>query len=185
MRFESVEFEGVIESHFKIFMFLANKYLQTLRGYERTDLIHEQIIACYKAMSKCDANDNVSSFIYAVSENKLKTMYRSQMRMKRKPKQLTYLENSKYEEAGYLLAEGVTQVEEVYYVQEVKQRASKVAKNTLSKFEYELYTQVVVGGKSAKEVAKVLGKSEKQIANGLSRMRIKLREKRDLITNDL
>ncbi|WOO88097.1 sigma-70 family RNA polymerase sigma factor [Mollicutes bacterium LVI A0039] len=185
MRIEEIEFESVLWAHIKIFMFLATKYLRTLSGYDREDLIHEQMLACYKAMEKYDQVGNISSFLYAVSENKLKSLYRADRRQKRKPKQLSYIEGGRYEEAGLMLADKTPSVEQVYYIEELKVRTEAVAQQNLSKFEYYLYIQIIKNSKSVKQVANELGKTEKQIANGMTRVRSKLREKRELILCDI
>lgn len=185
MKFEEIEFENVLVSHIKIFMFLATKYLRTLTGYDREDLIQEQMIACYKAIDKYNNHGKLSSFIYAVSENHLKSIYRSEMRQKRKPKQISYIESAKFEEVGLILADKSPSIEDHYYIDEVRSKLELVAKQSLSKFEYLLYVELIIHQKSVKELATELNKSEKQVANGLTRLRKKLREKRKFIIDEI
>lgn len=185
MKFEEIEFEGVIESHLKIFKYLAIKYLASFKNYELEDLMHEQMIACYNALNKYDSKHKIGTFLYTVSENRLKSLYRSEMRLKRKPKHLYYLESTRIEEAGLILNEASFDVENSYYISEIRENADAVASEVLSDFEYQLYYKIVYENKSTAQIALELDKSEKQICNGITRMRSKMREKRDSIAKDL
>lgn len=185
MKVEEISYEGLIEKHIKIFMFLATKYMSTLKNYERIDLIHEQAIACYYAIEKYKPGGNISSFIYSVSENRLKTIYRSEMRQKRKPKQLLNLESARFEEAGLFLSGNESNPEQDFYLAEIKKSADIVAEQELSTFEYKLYLEIIKSNKTIKQVAKELGKSTKQIANGIGRVRSKLSKKRKFILKEM
>ncbi len=185
MKLETIEFEGVIESHIKIFMFLAMKYVNSLIGYDRNDLIQEQKLACYRAIRQYDQIGNIGSFIYAVSENRLLSLYKLEHRSKRRPRQLVYLDTQELETAGLQLSDGQATGDDAYYISELKERIDDIAVECLSDFEYYLYTHIVVGNQSHQQVGIDLNKEEKQIRNGLSRIRRKLSEKRDLIINDV
>lgn len=185
MKFEEIEVEGIIESHIKIFMFVALKYMRTINGYETEDLIQEQKLAVYKALEKYDGKRNVGSYIYAVCENRMKAMYVKQQRMKRSPKQITYLEGSKHERGSLLLADAQPSAEDVYYVTEVKAEVHKVAKEQLSKREFNVYVLILEEGMSISQVSEKLGLDEQAVSNALNRVRQKLRKKRDLILNDI
>lgn len=184
MKFEEISYEGVLESHFKIFIYLAGKYVSSIIGYDFDDLVQIQKIACLKALEKFDKNRNLGSFFYSVAENKLKSLYRHELRQKRRPRQLFYLEAANFEDAGLMICEEKN-VEIDFYLTEVRDRADVIAPEVLSDFEYKLYTNIVKLGKSNLEVAIILGKTEKQIANGITRMRRKMSEKRESILNDL
>lgn len=185
MKFEKIEIEGVLIAHIKIFMYLATKYKYSLRRYEREDLIQEQMLACQKALIKKRYGDNLSSYIYAVSENRLRSLYKMETRLKRNPQQIIYVENIFLDQGGLSLADQSIDVEEVYYVSEIKQNVEQVAKSELSKLEYYLYKQIIISNRSISEVARELSKTEKQISNGLTRIRVKMRQKRNLITYDI
>lgn len=181
MKFEEIDYVGVIESHYKIFVYLAQKYIQSFKGLDVEDLIQEQKIACYQAIPKIDTTKPIGSFLYTVAENRIKSLYRYESRKKRKPKQLLYLESGSFEYVGLLLKSPEPSVEELYYAAEIKQKATDVAKEILSDFEYELYLMIVEEGKNKHQIAEAIGKSESQVANGISRMHRKMRKKRALI----
>lgn len=185
MKFEEIDYESVIESHIKIFVYLANKYIYSLKGFEFEDLIQEQKIACYQALKKVNVSSSIGSFLYTVAENRIKSIYRFESRKKRKPKQLLYLENNNIEHVGMFLKSPGSTPEDQYYVMEIKQKASVVAKQVLSEFEYQLYIAVVEEGKDNVQIANAMGKTETQINNGIFRMRRKMREKRELIYTDV
>ncbi len=185
MKFEEIEYESVITSHIKIFVFLASKYVSTILGYEMDDLIHEQIIECYKRLDKCMNKEKVGSYIYAVSENRLKSIYRNQTRLKRKPKYLIYLETASSQGEIMQLAETTNSIEDTLYVKDSYRRADLVAKDVLSKFEYYVYKEYVGNQKNMKEIACECGKSSKQVQNAMSRIRKKLSEKRGFILNEI
>lgn len=185
MKFEKIEVEGIIESNIKIFVFIALKYVRTIKGYDTEDLIQEQKLAVYKALKNYDGERNIGSYIYAVCENKMKALYGKQQRMKRCPKQISYLETSKYERMGLCLADTEPSVEDVYYVSEVKDEVNKVAKENLSRREFEVYELIIERGMSISEVSEKVGINEQSVSNALNRVRQKLRKKRDLILNDI
>lgn len=185
MKFEEIEFEGIIESHIKIFMHIALKYIRTIKGYDTDDLIQEQKLAVYKALGKYDGERNLGSYIYAVSENRMKVLYKKQMRKKRRPKQISYLEASRFENGGLYLADANPSVEDVYYVNEVKEEIHRVAKAQLSKREFDVYALIIEQGMSIPEATKELGSNNQSVSNALMRVRRKLRKKRDLILNDI
>lgn len=181
MKFEEIDYEGVVESNKKIYLFLARKYSNSIAGFDFEDLVHEQKIACYHALSKIDNRQSIGAYFYTVAENRLKTIYRYESRKKRKPELLLYLENGSYEHVGLLLKSPDASPEEGYYVSEIRRNAAIVAKDILSDFEYKLYVAVVEESKSNQQIAIAMGKSESQVNNGVSRMRKKMREKRELI----
>lgn len=185
MNFEEIGYESVIESHIKIFMYLASKYLRTINGFDRDDLIHEQKIACYQAMINFDPSKASGAFIYAVAENRLKSIYRYESRQKRRPDQILYIESANFEQAGLFLSDGLSSPEEKYYITELKLSIVEMATQVLSPFEYKLFTMTLAGDKTILEMATVLSKNEKQITSGITRMRRKMREKRKSDLNDL
>ncbi len=185
MKFEELGYEGVIESHIKIFMYLANKYIRTIRGFDRQDLIHEQKLACYQALSSFDDTKQIGAFLYAVAENRMKSIYRHENRQKRSPGQIMYLESSRFENAGVVIIADVEGPEERYYIEEVKVSIVAVAKETLSEYEYQLFEMTLAGNLTVPEMAQLLSKTEKQILSGISRMRRKMREKRESTDIDL
>ncbi len=176
---------GEIEGHIKIFVHLANKYKRSIIGYEQEDLIQEQIIACYRAIDKFEEGKKLSSFIYAVSENALKGLYRKEQRQKRKPKQLSYLDMADFERINFTLNDDTFAVESNFYLEQIKCNATNVATDVLSRFEMQLYNESILKKKTIYEIAQSLNKSERQITNGLNRMRAKLKKKRKSILNDL
>ncbi len=185
MKFEEIEYESVIMSHIRIFMYLASKYVTSILGYEHGDLVHEQIIECYKQIKKCTDRNRISSFLYIVSENKLKTIYRDQMRQKRMPKQLLYMENLMLGESSMCLSEGMAQNDEQFYVSQIYCNVEKVASQDLSKFEYYVYRKHIVEKMDCEQIALDSGKSQKQIQNAVTRIRKKLCQKRDFILSEM
>lgn len=185
MKLEDAEFEQAIYANVKIFMYLASKYLRSLPGYERSDLIQEQIIACYKASAKYDGVGKLSAFLYAVAENQLNTIYKLNTRQKRMPKQISYLDGTKLGETKMFLADGTNDVEQDFYITEIWSNADLVAKQCLSQFEYYVFIECICKGRSKAKVGAETFKTTKQIANAISRIRTKMREKRGLIVNDI
>lgn len=185
MKFEEIEYEGVIESHIKIFMYLATKYIKSISGFELQDLIHEQKLACYQAIKNFDSSKKIGPFLYAVAENRMKSLYRFELRQKRCPQQIMYLESAKFEQTGLLLSDNMPSPEERYYAQELRESADVVAVKVLSKFEYKLYVEIVENGKTVQQLACQFDKTEDQIKNGISRMRVKMRKKRKSIYTDV
>lgn len=169
----------------KIFMFLASKYLSTIHGYDRADLVQEQILACYNAIEKYSGEGKIGTFLFSVSENRLKAIYRFTTRQKRKPTQLMYLDGTRLSESRLVLADCSIDADQSFYIMELKQNTDLVAKEFLSKFEYYLYQQHIVNGIEISEIAIATGKTKPQVRNGMSRIRKKLREKRGLIVNDI
>lgn len=185
MKFEDIEYEGIIERNIKIFQYLAHKYKGSFRNYDMEDLIHIQVLACYKVLDKYNQEHKIGTFLFTVAENKLKALYRSERRGKRMPEAIYYLETTKLEESGWVLNDKDDDAETKYYISEVKANADQIAKDVLSDFEYNLYKKTVYEHKTNSQLAIELGKSEKQINNGISRMRRKMREKRDSISSDM
>ncbi len=178
------DFEKEIKKHYKIFIHLANKYIVTLNNYDKEDLIHIQILACYNARDKYDKKHKISSFFYSVAENALKGVYRKDHRLKRKPRQLSYTDINVVERSIETLHEQ-NNAEHAYYVSEIKTNAFIIAKEILSSFEYKLFIKHIIENKSIEMIANENKKTEKQIYNGITRMKKKLREKRELIMRDM
>ncbi len=185
MKFEEVEIEGILEQHVKIFVFLASKYLVTLRGFDQVDLIHEQKLACIKAMSQYDSSKKIGTFLYVIAENHLKGMYKTENRLKRKPKSLQYLDLTIVENRQLSLGDDKDSLIDNYYIAQVRYNADTIAKQVLSKFEYYLYVNIIKEKQEIAQVAIDCEKTHKQICNGVTRVRSKLRKKRALITLDL
>lgn len=185
MQFEEVEIESILEQHVKIFVFLASKYITTLIGYDFVDLIHEQKIACIKALDHYEVEKKMGSFLYTIAENRLRGLYKTENRIKRKPKALQYMDVGSVEKNTMSLAECGDYRIDMFYLNQVRENADIVAKQVLSKFEYYLYVKIIKEKQEIAIVAADCEKSYKQVTNGVTRVRSKLRKKRALITLDL
>ncbi len=185
MKFEEIEYESVITSHIKIFMYLAAKYVTSIIGYETEDLVQEQVLECYKNLDKCTNGDKVAGYIYKICENRLKGIYRDQIRQKRRPKYLGYLEEFNERGDTLALSEKWTPIEDSVYVAQSYERAEQIARQILSPFELYIYQNYLIGNKDIVEIELECGKNRKQIQNAVTRTRKKLSQKRDFILNEI
>lgn len=179
MQITKVEFENVLIANMKIFYFLARKYLVSFQEYDITDLVHEQVIACYQAFEKYNSESNIGTFLYAVSENHLRNLYRRNNRLKRMPNSLIYTDLEKLEYLSlndfpfYAEYQAIV-CEELSYIE-------SIAPDILSEFEYTIYREVIKGNRKPIDVAAEMGIPKRKVENAVNRLRRKLIEKRKVL----
>lgn len=181
MKISNVEFENVLIANMKIFVYLANKYICSFSEYEVIDLIHEQKLACYRARDKYSGSSKIGTFLFAVSENHLRNIYRRNNRKKRKPKQLVYRDIEIVETLA--LNESMENVEYQAIVAEQIGYLQRLAKKCLSTFEYNVYVSTFINNREIIETAELIGVDKRSVENAVTRIRRKLQEKSKIYPN--
>ncbi len=135
---------------------------------DREDLRQEAVLAFYRALQRFDQDQEAVSF-GKFAKNCIRNGLVSYLRSIRRHKNLVLLEdgNSPDEAADANPAELV--VEEESYL-----ALSKQIHNTLSHYENRIWW-LYLSGRTAKEIAETMGRSERSVQNAVYRIRRKLR----------
>ncbi len=176
------QFFKVIKDNYRMFHYLANKYKTSFSEHDHDDLVHEQIIACYRARNKYNGQNEYYSFLFSVAENHLLSLYKYSKRKKRKPEKLVYADPGKVEIIANTLKEGnQIDFEEQYIKNERKAMIAKVGREILSDFEYNVFKKFFHEHKTVNQISAELDIDSKKVYNAITRIKRKLKQKRDII----
>lgn len=172
-----MKYKYIIDIVIKKYAYSAMKY-----GFEYKDLYQEALVGFSDALKSYqeDKNSSMATFITLCVDRRLQNAIRKAGRIKNKVLLESLSLDHVYEEYNIPLKEIISDHNEhdpltnITKDEEFDELLSIIEKS-LSSTEYEVY-KLLISGLSYNEIAKILGKSPKQIDNAIQRLKNKIRE---------
>lgn len=172
-----MKYKYIIDIVIKKYAFSAMKY-----GFEYKDLYQEALVGFSDALQSYqeDKNSSMATFITLCVDRRLQNTIRKAGRIKNKVLLESLSLDHVYEEYNIPLKEVISDNNEhdpltnITKDEEFDELLAFIEKS-LSSSEYEVY-KLLISGMSYGEIAKVLGKSPKQIDNAIQRIKNKIKE---------
>lgn len=172
-----MKYKYIIDIVIKKYAFSAMKY-----GFEYKDLYQEALVGFSDALQSYqeDKNSSMATFITLCVDRRLQNTIRKAGRIKNKVLLESLSLDHVYEEYNIPLKEVISDNNEhdpltnITKDEEFDELLEFIEKS-LSSSEYEVY-KLLISGMSYGEIAKVLGKSPKQIDNAIQRIKNKVKE---------
>lgn len=172
-----MKYKYIIDIVIKKYAFSAMKY-----GFEYKDLYQEALVGFSDALQSYqeDKNSSMATFITLCVDRRLQNTIRKAGRIKNKVLLESLSLDHVYEEYNIPLKEIISDNNEhdpltnITKDEEFDELLEFIEKS-LSSSEYEVY-KLLISGMSYGEIAKVLGKSPKQIDNAIQRIKNKVKE---------
>lgn len=172
-----MKYKYIIDIVIKKYAFSAMKY-----GFEYKDLYQEALVGFSDALQSYqeDKNSSMATFITLCVDRRLQNTIRKAGRIKNKVLLESLSLDHVYEEYNIPLKEVISDNNEhdpltnITKDEEFDELLEFIEKS-LSSSEYEVY-KLLISGLSYGEIAKVLGKSLKQIDNAIQRIKNKIKE---------
>lgn len=172
-----MKYKYIIDIVIKKYAFSAMKY-----GFEYKDLYQEALVGFSDALQSYqeDKNSSMATFITLCVDRRLQNTIRKAGRIKNKVLLESLSLDHVYEEYNIPLKEVISDNNEhdpltnITKDEEFDELLEFIEKS-LSSSEYEVY-KLLISGLSYGEIAKVLGKSPKQIDNAIQRIKSKVKE---------
>ena len=172
-----MKYKYIIDIVIKKYAFSAMKY-----GFEYKDLYQEALVGFSDALQSYqeDKNSSMATFITLCVDRRLQNTIRKAGRIKNKVLLESLSLDHVYEEYNIPLKEVISDNNEhdpltnITKDEEFDELLEFIEKS-LSSSEYEVY-KLLISGLSYGEIAKVLGKSPKQIDNAIQRIKNKIKE---------
>lgn len=172
-----MKYKYIIDIVIKKYAFSAMKY-----GFEYKDLYQEALVGFSDALQSYqeDKNSSMATFITLCVDRRLQNTIRKAGRIKNKVLLESLSLDHVYEEYNIPLKEVISDNNEhdpltnITKDEEFDELLEFIEKS-LSSSEYEVY-KLLISGMSYGEIAKVLGKSPKQIDNAIQRIKNKIKE---------
>ncbi len=172
-----VKYKYIIDIVIKKYAFSAMKY-----GFEYKDLYQEALVGFSDALQSYqeDKNSSMATFITLCVDRRLQNTIRKAGRVKNKVLLESLSLDHVYEEYNIPLREVISDnnlhdpLTNITKDEEFDELLEFIEKS-LSSSEYEVY-KLLIAGLSYNEIAKILGKSPKQIDNAIQRIKNKVKE---------
>lgn len=171
------KYKYIIDIVIKNYAFSAMKY-----GFEYKDLYQEALVGFSDALKsyKEDKNSSMATFITLCVERRLQNTIKKAGRIKNKILLESLSLDHVYEEYNIPLKEVISDNSEndplvnITKDEEFDELLNSI-EESLSSSEYEVY-KLLISGLAYNEIAKVLGKTPKQIDNAIQRIKYKLKD---------
>ncbi len=171
------KYKYIIDIVIKKYAFSAMKH-----GFEYKDLYQEALVGFSDALQSYqeDKNSSMATFITLCVDRRLQNTIRKASRIKNKVLLESLSLDHVYQEYNVPLKEIISDNNEHDPLTNIAKDEEfdellEIIEKTLSSGEYEVY-KLLIAGLSYNEIAKVLGKSPKQIDNAIQRIKNKVKE---------
>ncbi len=172
-----MKYKYIIDIVIKKYAFSAMKY-----GFEYKDLYQEALVGFSDAIQSYreEKNTSMATFITLCVDRRLQNTIRKAGRVKNRVLLESLSLDHVYEEYNIPLKEVISDNNKNDPLTNIAKDEEfdellEIIKNALSSSEYEVY-KLLISGLSYNEIAKVLGKSPKQIDNAIQRFKSKIKD---------
>lgn len=172
-----MKYKYIIDIVIKKYAFSAMKY-----GFEYKDLYQEALVGFSDAIQSYreEKNTSMATFITLCVDRRLQNTIRKAGRVKNRVLLESLSLDHVYEEYNIPLKEVISDNNKNDPLTNIAKDEEfdellEIIKNALSSSEYEVY-KLLISGLSYNEIAKILGKSPKQIDNAIQRFKSKIKD---------